>query len=84
MTAPEQPRRRLTRLLLYLRRGRQIRIALQARCSPSTVSAVLNGRTAQDTDLARNIIRLAEHYVHRNNFYRRNDKKSSWPSLHYK
>lgn len=71
MTETEQPRHRLTHLLLYLKRGQQIRIALQARCSPSTVSAVLNGRTAQDTDLARNIIRLAEHYVHRNNPYKK-------------
>ena len=71
MTVPEQPRHRLTHLLLYLKRGQQIRIALQARCSPSTVSAVLNGRTAQDTDLARNIIRLAEHYAHRNNPYKK-------------
>ena len=71
MTAPEQPRHRLTHLLLYLNRGQQIRIALQARCSPSTVSAVLNGKTAQDTDLARNIIRLAEHYAHRNNPYKK-------------
>ncbi len=67
----QQPRQRLTHLLMYLRRGQQIRIALQARCSPSIVSAVLNGKAGQDTDLARNIIRLAEHYVHRNNPYRR-------------
>ncbi len=64
-------RQRLTHLLLYLRRGQQIRIALQAHCSPSTVSAVLNGRAGQDSDLARNIIRLAEHYVHRNNPHKR-------------
>lgn len=56
---------------MHLRRGQQIRIALQVHCSPSTVSAVLNGKTGQDTDLARNIIRLAEHYTHRNNPYKK-------------
>lgn len=46
-------------------------IALRVRCSPAHVSAVLNGKAGQDTDLARNIIRLAEHYTHRNNPYRK-------------
>lgn len=67
----QHPRQRLMHLLLYLRRGQQIRIALQARCSPGHVSAVLNGKTGQNTDLARNIIRLAEHYTHRNNPYKK-------------
>lgn len=65
------PRQRLTHLLAYLRRGQQMDIALRVRCSPGHVSAVLNGKTGQDTDLARNIIRLAEHYTHRNNLYKK-------------
>lgn len=67
----ERPRQRLTHLLTYLRRGQQMDIALRVRCSPAHVSAVLNGKTGQDSDLARNIIRLAEHYTRRNNPYKK-------------
>lgn len=71
MTRTMTPRQRLTHLLVYLRRGQQMDIALRVGCSPGHVSAVLNGKTGQDTDLARNIIRLAEHFTHRNNLYKK-------------
>ena len=64
------PRYRLTHLLAYMRKGQQGEIAALLRCHPATISAVLNGRQSQNSDLARNIIRLAEECVRRNNPYR--------------
>lgn len=61
----QEPRHRHERLLTYLRRGDQIKIAEQVKCTPSTVSAVLNGKQAQNTELAKDIIRIAEEYVAR-------------------
>ncbi|MDR2887692.1 MAG: hypothetical protein LBV26_06820 [Bacteroidales bacterium] len=54
------PRHRLTVILEALPRGAQAHIARRCRCSPKTVSNVLNGKQNQHTDLARNIIRCAE------------------------
>lgn len=66
----ESPRYRRGDLLALLKRGDQQSIADRAHCSPTTVSAVLNGRTSQDTALAKNIIRVAEHIAEINRFRR--------------
>lgn len=66
----QTPRQRRNDILPFLRRGQQIEIAIKLRVSPSTVSAVLNGKQGQDTDIARNIIRVAQEYAQRNNPYR--------------
>ena len=66
MRKEQTPRYRLTHLLTYMRRGQQGWISGKLRCSPQKVSAVLNGKCNQDSDLARNIIRLAEECVRRN------------------
>lgn len=57
---PQLPRQRRTDILADLPSGAQKNIARILKCHTSTVSAVLNGNAGQDTDLARNIIRLAE------------------------
>jgi hypothetical protein len=56
---PQLPRQRRTDILADLPSGAQGNIARILKCANATVSAVLNGRAGQDTDLARNIIRLA-------------------------
>lgn len=61
----QEPRHRHERLLTYLRRGDQGKIADQLKCNPATVSAVLNGKQAQNSDLAKDIISVAEEYVAR-------------------
>lgn len=57
---PRLPRQRRTDIIAYMPSGAQGNIARILKCSTSTVSSVLNGTRAQDTDLGRNIIRLAE------------------------
>jgi len=57
---PQLPRQRRTDIIADLPSGAQTSIARILKCNTSTVSAVLNGYVRQDTDLARNIIRLAE------------------------
>lgn len=61
----QEPRHRHERLLTYLRRGDQTDIAERVGCSPATVSAILNGKQAQNTDLAKDVISIAEEYVAR-------------------
>lgn len=72
-----EPRHRLTHLLTYLRWGQQGQIADRLRCDPRKVSAVLNGKCDQNTDLARNIIRLAQERVIRNNPHLRDKLEES-------
>lgn len=57
-------------ILPYLKRGDQIIIARLARCHPSTVSAVLNGRASQTSELAIDIIAEAKEMAQRNNPYK--------------
>ncbi|MFR9542900.1 MAG: hypothetical protein SNH27_12690 [Rikenellaceae bacterium] len=64
----DHPRYRRGDLLGRLRRGDQRRIAQMAQCSTSSVSAVLNGMTAQDTKLAEYIIRATERVIETNRF----------------
>jgi transcriptional regulator with XRE-family HTH domain len=45
--------------------GKQLEIARICSCSKEYVSLILNGHRNQNTDLARNIIRLAERFAHR-------------------
>jgi len=56
-------RQRRTDIISQLRRGEQKKLSVKCNCAPSTVSAVLNGYTGQNTDLARKIIRCAEHLI---------------------
>lgn len=63
------PRSRMLNLLGYLRRGDQLTIAIKAKCHPTTVSAVLNGRASQVSSLAVDIIAQARILAHRNNPY---------------
>ncbi|MFI3322449.1 MAG: hypothetical protein R3Y50_07995 [Rikenellaceae bacterium] len=60
------PRQRRADLLSLLKRGDQRRIAQRANCSASTVSAVLNGRSAQNTATAKNIVRVTEYIIETN------------------
>lgn len=55
------PRHRRLDLVNTMPTGEQKRIARVLKCSRGFVSSVLNGRRSADTDLGRNIIRLAEH-----------------------
>ncbi|MFI3294106.1 MAG: hypothetical protein SNI70_11400 [Rikenellaceae bacterium] len=66
----DSPRYRRGDLLGRLQRGDQRRIAQMAGCSTSSVSAVLNGMTAQDTKLAEYIIRVTERVIETNRFRR--------------
>ncbi|MFR9546728.1 MAG: hypothetical protein SNJ29_14300 [Rikenellaceae bacterium] len=66
----DSPRYRRADLLGHLRRGDQHKIAQMAKCSTSSVSAVLNGMTAQDTKLAEYIIRCTERVIEINRFRR--------------
>lgn len=64
------PRSRRLDILPYLKRGDQIKIAERTRCHPSTVSAVLNGRTTQTSLLAVDILAEAREQAQRNNPYK--------------
>lgn len=57
----EKPRQRRLDLINSMRCGEQKRIAKKLNCSKGAVSSVLNGYRSYETDLGRNIIRLAEH-----------------------
>lgn len=59
------PRHRLSELILLLPKRWTIKIANRCHCSPTTVSNVLNGKQTQHSDLACNIIRVAESMVKR-------------------
>lgn len=56
----EKPRQRRMDLINSMPCGQQKQIASQLKCSKGQVSSVLNGYRSHDTDLGRNIIRLAE------------------------
>ena len=56
----QTPRHRLTDILDQLPKGAQKRIAERCHCAPSTVSNVLNGKQTQNSNVAINIIRVAE------------------------
>ncbi|MEG2495273.1 MAG: hypothetical protein RSB32_06185 [Mucinivorans sp.] len=71
MKHQQTPRQRRNDILPYLRRGQQGEIADKLHISPSTVSSVLNGRQNQDSDVAINVIRLAQEFTFRNNPFRR-------------
>jgi predicted transcriptional regulator len=60
-----EQRHRLTDIISALPLGAHGRIADILGCSIKTVSNVLNGKQGQNTDLARNIIRLAERIAKR-------------------
>lgn len=61
----QAPRHRLTELIFMLPKRWTRTIADRCHCSPTTVSNVLNGKQTQNSDLARNIIRVAERMVRR-------------------
>lgn len=63
MQRNNKPRHRRVDLLEALPWGAQSNISRVLKISPSVVSTVLNGTSSQDTDIARNIIRLAEQRV---------------------
>ena len=60
MKRQQKPRQRRLDLINTMPTGEQKRIAWTLKCAPGYVSAVLNGYRSTDSDLARNIIRLAE------------------------
>lgn len=61
MKREQKPRQRRLDLINNMPTGEQKRIARMLKCSKGYVSSVLNGHTNQDTDMARNIMRLSEH-----------------------
>lgn len=61
MKREQKPRQRRLDLINTMPVGEQKRIARVLKCSKGYVSSVLNGHTNQDTDVARNILRLSEH-----------------------
>lgn len=61
MKREQKPRQRRLDLINTMPSGEQKRIASLLKCSRGHVSSVLNGHSNQDTDIARNILRLAKH-----------------------
>lgn len=56
-------RHRRTDIISRLQKGDQKKIAKRCNCHASTVSAILNGKSGQETTLAIKIIRCAERYT---------------------